>query len=294
MRNPSLHILLSDLEKVLAKTGDKTPKETAMLILRLSVPYHIKNRYLVRGNAGARKKAEKLIIASSKSDYTVEQFNGLMASLRQQRGEKRVRNIVKGSSEWLMLKEITGLAREFVEMYEFEPVEEGYKTFIQVGMELMGKKFSINKYKFYAPKIHEFHEAKVVLSEDTDPENSKIFWEIWMEIMQSHAGTTLDILVPEKFINIIYARQEADEADAEYEDWIEAQFEELAFLNAIPELVQLHGPNAKERYSRYMVKKNKPDSTKKVKTRQEQANEEKMNLPKSLSQEQTDYFSMMK
>jgi len=295
MRNPSLHILRSDLIKVLEKTLNGKVSDYEKLadkIFETSVPYQIKNRYLVKGNAETVRKAKRTIEASAKVEsYSPEQFNGLLAALRQQEGHRYVKRITKGTTEWNMLKEVLQLAADFVEAFKFKPVEEGYKRFLKIGMGLMKRNFALSKYKYHAAKIHEYYEAEKIIEDDDNQDATLEFWQIWMAKMQEYTTTQMDILKPETFVHMIYGRQEADEAGADYDTWITAQFEELSFLTAVPELSQFHGDNAVLRYKKHISKSHAPVK-KTVKAAREE--EEIYNLPAGISDEQTEYFKMLR
>ena len=291
MRNPALHILFTDLVKVLENMGERNASQKASIIFNKAVPYHIKNRYMVKGDARTIKAAKRNISVSTVDSYSVEQFNGLLYGLRTDRGDRRIQKLVKGGPDWNMLKEIKNIAIDFSNLFQL-PVHEGVRQFLIVGLKLMGKKYSLSRFKYYASKISETYEAQMVLQEDTQPAASEDFYNRWCECMEEYGGGVLDILVPEKFIHIIYARQEADEAKADYTDWITAQFEKLAFLNAIPELSMFYGDNAKARYDKYMLEQKA--STRSNTGRFEKAKEEAYNLPESMSQEQADYFAALR
>lgn len=130
-----------------------------------------------------------------------------------------------------------------------------------------------------------------MLDEDKDPEGTKEFWQEWLKAMDTYAGTRIDILVPEKFVHMIYGREEADRMEANYEDWIIAQFEGLLFVDAIPELSQLYGDNACLRYEKYKLNKDKP---KREGTKNGKEEQDDYNLPSNLSPEQAEYFKALK
>jgi hypothetical protein len=296
MRNPSLHIRRSDLIKVLEKTLNGKVLDYEKLadkIFETSVPYQVKDRYLVKGNAETVKRAKRTVEASAKVEgYSAEQFNGLLAALRQQEGHRNMKKISKASSsEWNMLKEVMQLASEFVEAFGFSQVETGYKRFLKIGLDIMGRKFTLNKYKYYASKIHEQYESEKIIEDDDNEEGTLEFWQIWCAKMEEYTTTQMDILKPELFVNMIYGRQEADDAGANYDEWITAQFEELSFLTAVPELTQFHGDNAIHRHKKYKAKMKAP-----VKKTGKAAKEEEeiYNLPAGMSNEQEEYFKALR
>jgi hypothetical protein len=62
-----------------------------------------------------------------------------------------------------------------------------------------------------------------------------------------------DIEDPDKKVVFIYARECADSIKANYQDFIDAQFDKWSYLESVPELSQLYGENAKLIYQKYMA-----------------------------------------
>jgi hypothetical protein len=153
----------------------------------------------------------------------------------------------------LMLKEVAKLAYDFAEDFDIVPREDGYKEFCKLGIGLMGKQYGLNKFKTYAKSINEYFESYVMVIQDDNVEATLEFYSAWQTAMLE-AGLGNQIYIDKdykKYVHIVFARQEADERNANYEDWVQAQFAGLAFANAIPELTQYHGENAANRFEKY-------------------------------------------
>lgn len=253
-RDPSLHIRLSDLQIVLSSLGYKDPAGMADKILEKAHPYRITNRYVVQAKAKATKQITRAIQAGS---IPVEYFEGLLSQERLAANHRAVKTIRSSSPEYLVLKEVAQLAYDFVEYYDIQPPEAGYRAYISMGLKLMGKKFSIPRFKTYNAKIGQKYEAYYAINADTDKEGTDAFHQHWQAAMKRYAGLEEDLSRDdEKYVCMLYGRQEADENDALYSDWIAAQFDGLAFLNAIPNPNQFFGENAANRYSEYIQKMN--------------------------------------
>lgn len=264
-RNPSIHVTKSDLVIILQSVMPQGTdcKGMAATIFVKAIPFNIKNRFIVKGDAVTKKKAEKLVQRKkSESSFGVENFNALLYGIRMERGVKHQQKLHKGTNEWNLLSDIYSLADDFVSTFEISNEREGFKSFIELGLTLMGKAYALNKFKFYTSHIHKAYEAKILLETDETPDNSKRFWIIWQEVMIEYAGKVYDITTSaEKFMPMVYGKMEADEAEADYEDWIVAQFEGLAFHKSLPEPAQFYGPNAKLRWEKYMANKGSTKNT---------------------------------
>lgn len=280
MRDPALHITKSNLVKVLQSVGIKVDESKATEILKRAQPYQIKDRYQLQGNSRQRKKADKLVAAEKENPYT-EVFQRLLTAYRQQIGHKFIRAVRESDREYVMLKEVSQSAETFATTFGLQR-EDGYKKFIQLGLTLMGKKYGLNRFKTYNEKIFFIYENLIVVSKDIDKEGTKQFYSLWKEAMTYYAAID-PVLTDIEMVNMVYGRQEADECGAKYYDWIIAQFEGLAWLDAIPELSQFYGENAKKRYDKYVA------------TLQKTVEEEKDNLPvKFESEAEAEYYKNLR
>ncbi len=147
------------------------------------------------------------------------------------------------------------MATQYHEHFKFHSLEESIKNFIKIGMDIMGKKFKVEKLKFHTPKIYDITECLMLIDKDENKEGSKLFYSLWLEIGLKYSAAITGLVASEDYIHIVYARMEADEQKADYTHWITAQFDALSFMNAVPEMSQLYGLGAQKRYHKYMANK---------------------------------------
>lgn len=261
IRNPSLHIRKTDLIDILNEMslGRHTGLKLANEIFQRAEKFQIKDRYLqlLETKSTTKKKVERSMKADSGvPDKLVEKFNLILTTFRQNANKfGRIKPIGKDSKDYLMLKEVAKLAHDFVEEFDISPVEDGYKEFIAIGFGMM-RKYALNRYKYYAPKISDIFSDKVRVLMDEDKEATSEFYEVWKKVMieytnlEDYAEVVKDDFA--KYSCMVLGREEADAAEADYEDWIVAQFEGLSFLNAVPELTQFYGDGSIQRYERYV------------------------------------------
>lgn len=265
MRDPSIHIRYSTLLHLLKEKGVSKPEEMTNYLFTNGYSHRLRGRYLVQGRTKAvRDKLSKKLSASTKA---VEKFNLMLHQVRESKKHKFIKTIRTNDREYDILKEVAQSADDFVKLFEIKPKEEGYKTYAQIGIELMGKKYGLSKFKYYKAQIFEMQENYLVVEEDSDKESTKKYYEQWKVSMYSHSNMQIELQDKKssdtsflsKYVHIVFGRQEADSACADYKNWIEAQFNQLSWMNVIPELSQFYGENSKERYKKYMINKNKSD-----------------------------------
>lgn len=254
--NPSIHIGLSSLVKILEDMGFDKPVSTAETILRKSVPYAIKDRYIVQGNEQFQKKAKKLIAANTDTGLTVEKFNQILTGCRVSLGHTNITPITKDSTQFVTLKEVAKLAYSFTEDNAIGSIEEGCKIYVMLGLEFMTWKqqFGIGKFKYYDEKIRAKYEASVLIKEDPKKIETRSFYEAWREMVLEYGSINRELKTATDYVYMIYARIEADNAGAYHGDWLKAQFEALSYLEVTPNHKQLIGEVALGRYWDYMGK----------------------------------------
>ncbi len=261
MRDPSLHITKKNLAKILniLEFNVRTSgEELSEKIFYVAGPFQIKDRYLKLLNTKTplKKKLEKSLKADAgMPDKFVELFNGLLTSCRQaQNSFTKVRLITKDNKDYILLKEVAKIAHEFSEHFDIQPRKDGYLEFIKLGLAMMPK-YGLNKFKYYQNKIFDSFDNQLQVVTDTNRQATLEFYNIWQAKMVEYSGLEdfVDIEYQyDKFIHILLGRQASDVVQADYELWIVAQFEGLAFLSAIPELSQFYGDGALNRYERHL------------------------------------------
>lgn len=285
MRNPSLHILKSDFVKVLASCGVKDAEALASEVMRKAVPYHVKNRSMVRiSSTAVAKKVEKVVQASSGVD--VAMFNRILTEERISMGHKRIRPVRKGDPDYGMMREIAEMASEFIKMFELEK-EEGIRIYCSIGLNIMGKKYALNKFKYYDRYIHEQAESISTIQDDEKPEDTKEMRQVYIDALVQFAGVEEKFDTPDKFVHFVYAREDADKVGANYSVWVVAQFQALAFLDTVPELSQLYGEKAIDRYKKYTRELKQDALPKKQKKEEDEGRVVK-------SKTETDYFERLR
>lgn len=257
MRDPSIHITQSTLANLLKTSLDLTEQKALSLakqLVKKAYSSRVKNRAnIIEKDKVVSKKLKKAV--QTENDYT-EQFNGILTLCREQAKHNFSKVINQSGVEYTTLKEVTLIAVEFCKVFNLE-FDFGFKEFVKLGFQFIGKKYALSKFKYHKDNIFNHYSFGLEIQSDTNKKNTEKFFEIWKEIMLEWSSMEVEVNTVEKYINILYARQEADQAKANYYDWVEAQFEELAWLDVIPELTQLHGTNALERYERWKVKNEK-------------------------------------
>ena len=248
MRDPAIHIRRSDLFKILVDFGinDKDMPE----IMKRASKFSIKNRVNLTLTAKSRQKAQRVIEANTD---LVESFNQVYMIVMQELNIKVIA-IHKGNPQYLSLKEIAQQAKEFCDLFELD-YSQGFLIYVRLGIKILNKKYSLYRLKSVADRIVDRYRTIMDVNNDQKPLDTNLMYKAWEDVVKKYFNVNLDVKNDmDKYVHFVYARQDADQAGARYEDWITAQFEKWSFLQAVPEFSQLHGDNAALVYKIFMSK----------------------------------------
>lgn len=255
MRDPAMHIRLSDFVGILSSNGIPNPQQLALRIFEQAVPLNIRGRYHISGDAKTQRQLKKAVTSSNSSNMTVEKFNRILDAERRTAGHRHLSPIRKGTTNWTMLKDVAVMAIEFSESVGIANVDEGCKLYIQVGLELMKKsnQYALGKFKYYDDKIYKLYESYDLIATDPNPERTKEFADTYAVILMETAGISRDLSKPQDYVCFLLAREEADKVKADADDWIRAQFEEIdKAFGSLPNPNQLFSEWATKRYYQYL------------------------------------------
>lgn len=254
-RDPAIHITLSNFKMILKSLGLENADTLSNRIFKAAVPYNIKDRYIIAGDAEVRKQARRVVAASASTGVSPERFNRLLTTLRTQAGHRGVVHLrISDTSNWMLLKEVTQLSNEFAESHGLD-AEEAAGHFIKLGIKLMKRQYSLGKFKYYREKINSLYIAADMVENDPKHKQTKECYTIWRELMQKYGKFIYDLKDYEQFVIMVYVRMEADAVGASYRDWLAAQFEFFTVFQTVPTLNQLVTDAALQRYYDYMTKK---------------------------------------
>lgn len=258
--NPSIHITKSNFKKLLSDCGIKLSDSKIDMFFQKSINYNIKNRYLILSNKQAI--IEKLLKTHKRDSNGAELFNGILTSVRRDKGHKFVRHITKDDRQYAMLKEINLIAIEFCETFDLDH-RPGFTDFVKYGLDIIGRNYAINKFKYYKDKIFKYKEVELLIGTDSDKYLTSQIYSYYAEKVEKETGTEYKVSTIEDYADLVYTRQCITDNNADYRSWIDAQFDKLAFVEVVPNLYQLHGEKAIKRFnsSNMKIRKDKVDES---------------------------------
>lgn len=264
MKKPTIHITVNALAEILEELGISNSYAMSSRVLDIahSRGMQLRNRAMIVGKSGTKKRVERVVKTDNAA--LADSFQSILILKRRQAKHKHISTIGKTDRDYTLLKTVAELAEEFCTVFKHTDKQIGYGKFCEIGIALMGKKYGLNKFKYYSEKIFEVEEGLRLIRDDENEAGTSTLYAHWQKALLEYAGlerhignTSMD------YVHFVYARQEADLYKADYRDWVYAQFEGLAFMNVVPELSQLYSGQASSRYESYRANKKIGGKTKK-------------------------------
>lgn len=244
MKKASLHILHSDLEKIISQVFIRRPEinsnDLYNEIIKESQKYPLR-RSIIFTNKSTKRKLHKIC-----SNY-VEEFNLILNTERQKLNHRAIRQILKNDKMYPTLCEIANDAEEFCKIFELD-IKDGFKHYCNIGLSKIGKNYALQKFKTYKDYIFQLYERRLVVENDS---NVKLTNEIVYYYLNK-----CEIIDEAQMVEIysnfshdfVYTRELIEHYNTTVENWINAQFEGMEYLDIIPEPYQLHTDEAIKRY----------------------------------------------
>jgi len=245
MKKPSLNILHEDLEKVLKKVlstemFNVDSKGLVQAIAKESKNYPLK-RSLIITNQRKSKKLKRTNVNNA------EILNKVLNSERIKLQHRGIRQILKTDKSYAILCDISKDAEQFCEVFNLD-LNEGFSEYCKLGLNKIGKNYSINKFRTYKDYIFQTFERTLIISKDSDPDKTVKIASYYIEkskIIDEEQQMQIFSMYHHDFI---YTRLIIVENKANFKSWINSQFDGLEYLDIIPEPYQLHTEEAVKRY----------------------------------------------
>ena len=257
-RQPSIHITEKQLALVIEKVfgiysedANKKSKE----ILEIAKGQQLTNRKISVSNDKLMKQATK-VIKANKSD--VDQLNQLIFYIRKTKSKLYIREKFKpDSNDYKQLKELANICNQFCTDFNFNK-KEGYTNYLMECIPHISSSLNyVGKLINMAEKVYNAYENQKLVSEDTNPKLTKEIIDYYIKLIIHKTGIpTLNIDNPINYVKFIKVREKIEQLNIGPEDFIDAQFEGLAWTDTYPEPGQLINDKAIERLNKYIYKHN--------------------------------------
>ena len=250
-RSPSIHITKSQFEEILNTLEvDNFPVEAFFVIARKEA---INHRAVLVSNNKNTKKVSNILLAS-KGDAAL--VADILYAIRIKLKHRGVRKINESNSrEWANCKKLAEVCNTFCEDFKFD-TREGFIKYIETGLKRMTDYRNVmQRLLSMQENITNQVEAELELKGDKDPGFTKDIHDEFIKRVASVTGIYESYEhQPEKYVHFLRIHNLMDEKDWNVFQFLDAQFEALAWCNGLPEPSQMYNDKAIERYNKYLYK----------------------------------------
>ncbi len=276
MREPSIHITESSLKYILSNILVEIDVDDKLVrsIVRESKKYTLINRSVSVTAKYLDKKVTSLLKVTSKDAH-------LMASLikmkRQTMRFRGVYEIKEGSKDWSLLKSVTQLAIMFCKDYKLTQ-KAGFLEFLDIAISLdKDKSIKLTHIKSKYDNIYKTYGFKQKLLKDPTPSKTREIHDYYIHLVARQTGISDDYI--DDIINYFYfyeVKLIVDKVKISFHDYIDAQFELLAWAKHFPAPHQLIGKESMKRLNKYLYTHGK--STGLLKEETKKVNKKRQNI----------------
>lgn len=250
-RSPSIHITKSQFEEILNTLEvDNFPVEAFFVIARKEA---INHRAVLVSNNKNTKKVSNILLASKGDAALVADILYATRIKLKHRGVRKINE--SNSREWANCKKLAEVCNTFCEDFKFD-TREGFIKYIETGLKRMTDYRNVmQRLLSMQDNITNQVEAELELKGDKDPGFTKDIHDEFIKRVASVTGIYESYEhQPEKYVHFLRIHNLMDEKDWNVFQFLDAQFEALAWCNGLPEPSQMYNDKAIERYNKYLYK----------------------------------------
>ena len=255
-REPSIHVTRSTLIRIVKGLGIHLSKPNIDRIMREARGVSADNRTMVATKVKETRQVRRTNGTIQAANIAAE----LAYGIRVKKKHIGVTKIKQTDPAWAQVRELVPSLNIFCETYNL-PQRKGYLEFLMVGFNLMELK-KANNFNYWASWmlkhadwINQTYQNNNEIKTDEYPRETQQLMSLFSTKVSEMTGMYSDYSKNNNdYVHFIRARKLADRLGVDYETFIDAQFEALAFCNGIPRLVDLDNEKAEERLTKYIAK----------------------------------------
>lgn len=250
MREPSIHITKHQFEKILSQLEVYNfPIDAFFVIARKEA---INTRVVVVTNNKTTKKVSNILLASKGDAALVADIIYATRIKLKHRGVRKIRETEPRN--WAVCKKIAELCNQFCEDFQLD-TREGFIKYIELGIKKMDGNYNnlLNRLSSMSEKISDLYSATLEMEDDSG--NAKAIHDYFIKRVADVTGIYESFVnQPDKYIHFVRLDKFLSEKGWDPTQFIDAQFESLAWCNGLPEPSQMYNDKAIERYNKYLFK----------------------------------------
>lgn len=250
MREPSIHITKSQFEGILNTLEvDNFPVEAFFVIARKEA---INHRAVLVSNNKNTKRVNNILLASKGDAALVADILYATRIKLKHRGVRKINE--SNTREWANCKKLAEICNTFCEDFKLD-TREGFIKYIELGIKKMDGNYNnlLNRLSSMSEKISDLYSATLEMEDDSG--NAKAIHDYFIKRVADVTGIYESFVnQPDKYIHFVRLDKFLSEKGWDPTQFIDAQFESLAWCNGLPEPSQMYNDKAIERYNKCLFK----------------------------------------
>lgn len=265
-REPSIHITEQNLKVLLREFFDYDDNADDMIedlishLMVESVKLSLNKRSVYLSNQTFAKKVLSKV-TNDKTDINL--LSNIIYSVRKSFKHKGIKPIDINSSEWSQLKKLVPIVNEFCNEFSLDK-RDGYIEYITLGLS------KISSYRGYITKLYDMSEtisnervAKEEISNDVNKKLTREIHDYYVSLIIKNTGISETYIdKPLKYNKFVIVSGLVKKLGISYQDFIDSQFDGLAWANSYPEPEQLITDVATSRLNKFLFNKKNNKNTK--------------------------------
>lgn len=254
MRQPSIHITVKRLQKILESCNIEDAKNLSILIAKRASNYSINNRSVVITNDKAKRDMERLV-KSSLGDAKL--MNNLIYHIRRNKLKQLGASKIKSSNQaqWTQLNELSNLCINFCNDFELGK-KEGFIIYLEIGLpKISSPRNLLSKLINMYESICSIYESMKIIKSDDDSKLTESIHDYYIQKIEQNTGIRnsfkKDPIIYKCFVGV---KSIVKKFNVPYKMYIDAQFIGLSFTESIATPYQLITEKAVERLNSYLYK----------------------------------------
>lgn len=237
VRKPSIHVTQEGLFKALEDLGVPLHKAKRTELLNLLSKHQVRRNIVFAPTTASAAKinAKKITDASAQKSYAI------LVELRSA-GKAMMRMIKPGQPGWPDVLEASQAADMFVQRFDIADVNAGHRMYYKVAIEILGANFNLKSLATQYEKVCNRFQEDVDLFQCKDLTKVKEMMDLYIRLARL-TKQSANSLASQK-IWFVRAYNQAIELGVDPLNFIQIQFDQMAWANVNPTPRQLSGEQA--------------------------------------------------
>lgn len=261
-REPSIHITKGEFQRLLNDLEIEGFPINQFFIQARKVSVNTRNVSVTTKKD--TKRVNKILLATKGDASMVADIVYATRIKLKHRGVRKINETQK--RDWALCKELANICNQFAQDFLFENTREAFLTYISIGFKRMGKDHRniLNRLISMVDNVYLYYENSQGIGEDDAPKLTINLYDYYNQKIADATGIWEKEALednPEKYNDFLQIRRLCDEHNWDYQDYVDAQFEGMAWCNGIPEPHNMYNPKAIDRYKKFVYKYGQREST---------------------------------